>query len=57
MKSTRLTLVVIPALLLAAIVAPFVLFWGDLPNPMAVHWNLTGTPDGSMPPLDPRWLS
>jgi hypothetical protein len=51
MKSTRLTLVVIPALLLAAIVAPFVLFWGDLPNPMAVHWNLSGTPDGSMPPL------
>jgi len=41
---------VVPALLLAAIVAPFALHWGDLPGPMAVHWDLSGEPNGSLPP-------
>jgi hypothetical protein len=40
-----------PALLLGAVVLPMALYWGDLPNPMAVHWDLSGTPDGSLPPM------
>jgi hypothetical protein len=53
MKMSRpwLTLGVGPALLFGAIVAPLGLFWGDLPNPMASHWDISGTPDGSMPPM------
>ncbi|MEA2000472.1 MAG: DUF1648 domain-containing protein, partial [Actinomycetota bacterium] len=53
MKTTRswLTLGVIPALILAAMVLPFALNWGDLPNPMASHWDFAGNPNGSMPPL------
>lgn len=46
-----LTLGVVPTLLLGLIVLPFVLYWGELPNPMAIHWNFAGDPDGSMPPL------
>lgn len=53
MKMSRpwLTLGVGPALLLGAMVAPFALYWGDLPNPMASHWDISGTPDGAMPPI------
>jgi hypothetical protein len=40
-----------PALLLGAVVLPMVLYWGDLPNPMAVHWGISGSPDGSLPPF------
>jgi hypothetical protein len=40
-----------PGLLLGAIVLPMALYWGDLPDPMAVHWSLSGTPDGSLPPM------
>ena len=45
---------IIPAALVAlvaAAVTPFVIWWSDLPNPMAIHWGPTGEPDGSMPPL------
>jgi hypothetical protein len=51
MSRPWLTLGVIPALLFGCIVLPFVLYWGDLPNPMAVHWDLGGNPNGSMPPV------
>jgi hypothetical protein len=47
----NLILGVLPALLLATIVVPLVLFWNDIPNPMATHWGISGEPDGSMPPL------
>jgi len=40
-----------PAVLLGAIVLPMALYWGDLPDPMAVHWDLSGNPDGSLPPM------
>jgi hypothetical protein len=46
-----LTLAVVPALLLALIALPFALYWNDLPSPMATHWDLGGTPNGSMPPV------
>lgn len=46
-----LNLGVIPALLFGLIVLPFGLYWDDLPNPMAVHWDLGGDPNGAMPPL------
>lgn len=46
-----LTLGVGPALLLGAMVAPLVLYGGDLPDPMAIHWGLSGKPDGSMSPI------
>ncbi len=46
-----LNLWVVPALLLGAIVLPLLLYWGDLPNPMATHWDLGGDPNGTMPPL------
>lgn len=53
MKVARpwLTLGVVPGLLLALIALPFALYWSDLPNPMASHWGLGGTPNGSMPPV------
>jgi hypothetical protein len=38
-------------LLLALIALPFALYWGDLPNPMASHWDFGGTPNGFMPPV------
>lgn len=28
---------------------PFALHWSALPEPMASHWNLSGTPDASLP--------
>lgn len=46
----RLTLGVIPAVLMGLLILPFVLFWGDLPNPMATHWGMDGSPNGSLPP-------
>jgi hypothetical protein len=46
-----LTLGVGPAVFLGLIVLPLVLYWGDLPDPMATHWDLGGTPNGSMPPM------
>lgn len=50
MKRPWLNLILVPAILLALIMLPFLLYWSDLPNPMATHWGPSGTPDGSMPP-------
>ena len=47
MNKPWLTLGIGPALLLAAMVLPLILYWGDLPNPMATHWDLGGDPNGS----------
>lgn len=40
---------VLTAVLAVAGVAPFVIFAGELPSPMASHWGIDGRPDGSMP--------
>jgi hypothetical protein len=47
----RIVLGAVPTVLLGAIVLPSVLYGGDLPDPMAVHWSLSGDPNGSLPPL------
>ncbi len=47
----RLTLVVIPALVLALLGAIAAAFWSDLPDPMAIHWGINGEPNGSAPRL------
>ncbi|MDX2344580.1 MAG: DUF1648 domain-containing protein [Acidimicrobiia bacterium] len=52
MKASKwLTLGVVPLIIYGSIIAPFVLFWSDLPNPMASHWSLAGNADGAMPPI------
>jgi hypothetical protein len=53
MKSARpgLNLGLVPLLLLGLLILPLALYWGDLPNPMATHWDLGGRPNGRMPPL------
>jgi hypothetical protein len=33
------------------VVLPIVLLWERLPEPIAIHWSLSGTPDGSMSKL------
>ncbi|GAA2912874.1 DUF1648 domain-containing protein [Streptosporangium fragile] len=37
------------ALVTAALVAAPLTLWSRLPDPVAVHWGLSGAPDGSMP--------
>lgn len=51
MTRSRLIMGLVPALLLALIVLPFAIYQGALPDPMAIHWNFTGEPDGSMPTI------
>ncbi len=52
MKASKwLTLGVVPLIIYGSIIVPFVLFWSDLPNPMASHWSLAGNADGAMPPI------
>lgn len=51
MKRSWLTLILGPAALFALLVLPFGLFWSELPDPMAIHWGLTGEPNGSAPPI------
>lgn len=46
----RITLLTLPAALLAAIVIPMALAWDELPDSIASHWDLAGTPNGHMPP-------
>ncbi len=46
----KLVLGAIPAIMLGAIVAPLVIYWSNLPNPMATHWGLSGQPNGHMSP-------
>ncbi len=50
MRRPWLNLILAPAVLLALIVLPFVLYWSALPSPMAIHWGLGGEPNGSAPP-------
>lgn len=51
MKRSQLNLSIVPAAVVLLLIAPFVLYWSDLPNPMAIHWGPGGEPDGSAPPL------
>jgi len=44
------TVTLVPTLLFAAIVLPMALAWSELPDSMATHWGLKGTPDGHMAP-------
>ncbi len=44
----RWSLVAVAAVGLAAAMLPFLLFWSQLPEPIAVHWSRDFTPDGSM---------
>lgn len=44
----QLTLGIVPAVLFVGLVAPVIVFWSDLPDPIAVHWGLDGRPDGSL---------
>lgn len=47
----RLVMWIIPAGLLAAIVAIPVAAWSSLPDPMASHWGWSGAPNGALPRL------
>lgn len=49
MNKSWLTLGAVPALLYGLIALPFALYWGDLPDPMATHWGLSGNANGSLP--------
>ena len=40
-----------PLVLAIAAVLPWVATWGDLPDPMATHWDTSGHPDGHAPPV------
>jgi uncharacterized membrane protein len=51
MSRPWLTLGVVPAALLGLIVLPLILYWDDLPDPMATHWDFAGEPNGSMSPM------
>ena len=43
--------VTLPAVAVAVVAVAPLLVWSRLPDPMAVHWGLTGTPDGAAPRL------
>jgi hypothetical protein len=53
MRSVRgvLVLWVIPGVMLAAIALPMLIYWGDLPDPIAIHWGFGGEPNGSASPI------
>lgn len=38
----------VPWLILALLIGPFLAMWTRLPEPVAVHWGQEGAPDGSM---------
>ena len=46
----RITLLALPAALLASVVVPMALAWNEFPDSIASHWDLGGTPNGHMPP-------
>ena len=47
---TRIWLgVVVPIAWVAVVVVAFAACWARLPDPVATHWNIAGTPNGSMP--------
>lgn len=46
-----ITLSIVPAAMVLLLVAPFLIYWSELPNPMAIHWGVGGEPNGSAPPI------
>jgi hypothetical protein len=46
----RATLLALPALITVIIVLSMGLAWSELPDSMASHWDLGGSPNGHMPP-------
>lgn len=53
MKSSRslLTLWGIPGAMMVAVALPMLIYWGDLPDPMAIHWSFNEAPNGSAAPI------
>ena len=53
MRNTRVSrsiiTFIIPAFMLAAVVAVPLVFEDRLPDPVASHWGISGAPDGHMP--------
>lgn len=45
----RVGVIYIPLLVLGALIIPFLIVWGRLPEPIATHWS--DAPNGSMPKL------
>jgi hypothetical protein len=48
-RRALVTTIVIPALMTVALVLPAVLLASRLPDPMAIHWNASGAPNGEGP--------
>ena len=48
MRST-ITRIALPALIMACLVVPAAALTARLPDPIAVHWSLTGRPNGHLP--------
>ena len=46
-----LVVVVVPVLVVVGVFLPLVVFWARYPDPLAVHWGLSGPPNGEMPLL------
>lgn len=44
-----LTVWILPFLVIAGSVVPIVLYWDRFPDPLAVHWGVSGVPNGTFP--------
>lgn len=51
MRRTDLSLIAGPSVVVLAMGAIFGVSWSELPDPIAIHWGLDGSPDGSAPRL------
>lgn len=51
MRRVTFNLVVVPAFAAVVLIGMFALAWSDLPDPMAIHWGIDGSPNGSGPRL------
>lgn len=49
MKAGWKRVLTIAALLQLVAIVPAAVGWSQLPDPLAIHWDLTGTPDGYAP--------
>ena len=43
------TIWIIPFILIAASTVPLVSYWNRYPDPLAVHWGISGEPNGTLP--------
>lgn len=51
----RSVLVALAVIGLVAAAVPLLLYWSDLPDPIAVHWGIDSRPDGSLPKSAALW--